>query len=123
MTNRTRIVRPLRRPHFPIQALELFIQLERTPQTDKHYKQNCRRLAALLGLLDEFVCSSVHVNDRSTVPGSRPGMPAHDDWVHIKAIRQFLLAAVAEQRNEAHPSAHKNSHSIRAISGTAVPDR
>ena len=85
-----------RRPHFSNQALDLFIELERMPQSDPRFKQKSRQLAALLGLLDEWICSSTHVNDRSRAP-AYPSGPAHDDWVHVRAVRELLIQEVKEQ--------------------------
>jgi hypothetical protein len=86
-----------RRPVFSAEAVELFAELERRPDGYRPYTEASRRLAAMLGLVDEWIVSC-HVNDRSSAPCHPPGYLAHDAWFRCRAVRIQLLRAVRERR-------------------------
>jgi hypothetical protein len=91
-TNRTRIQRPLRRPHFSEEVLTLFWELEHTPNDHKS-----KQLALALNLWEEWWLSGCHVNDKSKLPPWPKGYAAHDDWVKTRATRDLLLQAVKDR--------------------------
>src|SRR5262249_41837646 len=72
------------------EALALFLELERAPLRAKPYSDDTRRLAQLLGLMDEW-WRGQHVNDRSERPCHRPHLVAHGDWHRCRAVREVLL--------------------------------
>jgi hypothetical protein len=86
-----------RRPVFSSEAVELFLEIERTPGGNRPYTGASRRLAGMLGLVDEWVVSC-HVNDRSSGPCHPPSYVAHDAWFRCRAVRIQLLRAVRERR-------------------------
>jgi hypothetical protein len=81
-----------RRRSFSAEALALFIELERTPQHSRKFKDGSRELARLLGLTAEWWTMN-HVNDRSRAPCHPPGYIAREDWIKVRAVREALLAA------------------------------
>jgi hypothetical protein len=98
MTNRTIIARPLRRPRpqFSAEVLELFAKLESMVDQDSHeFKTGSKRLAAMLHLGAEWLCSAVDVNMKDLEPCWPSDHPACDDFRRVRAIREQLLAALA----------------------------
>ena len=77
------------------EALALFIELERDPRRAKPFSDDTRRLARLLGLVDEW-WRGQHVNDRRDKPIHPKGYCAHDDFYRCRAVREVLLAAAAK---------------------------
>jgi hypothetical protein len=75
----------------------LFVKLEAVPmhqrETDE-FKAGARRLARLLGLIDEF-WSANSVLDRSASPCHPPPQIAWHHWHGCRAVREVLLEAAA----------------------------
>jgi hypothetical protein len=83
-----------RRPSFAPGVLELFAELERTPlprRRTQDFTNRSKRLAALLGLTDEWWAMQ-HVEDRGKF---RPpaSLVAHHYWLTVQRVRRELLAA------------------------------
>ena len=74
-TNRTRISRPLRRPSFSAEVIELFCALEHLPQNSPEFKAGSKRLAYMLGLGEEWFLSGVTSTTRAKLPHGRQGTP------------------------------------------------
>jgi hypothetical protein len=89
-----------RRPVFSAEAVELFAELERRSDGYRPYTEGSRRLAAMLGLVDEWIVSC-HVNDRSSAPCHPPGYLAYDAWFRCRAVR-FILLEAARERAQAY---------------------
>jgi hypothetical protein len=55
-----------------------------------------------LDLESERFCSVASVTDRARLDRPslwlRPSMPAHEDWVHVRAVREALLEAAAKEK-------------------------
>lgn len=83
-----------RRPRFSSEALQLFAGLEGTPRA-KAFGAETHRLANLLGLTEEWWTGN-HVNDASSAPLYPPGYQSFVDWLHCRAVRGQLLAALKE---------------------------
>jgi hypothetical protein len=99
-TNRRIIDRP-RRPRFTKEALALFAELEAVPvrsRDQQDWQAASRRLAAMLGIEDEWFCSGCHVHDCSTEPSHSPEYVAHHAWFRVRAVREALLEAIATER-------------------------
>jgi hypothetical protein len=86
-----------RRPAFSTEAVSLFCQLEavlpRHRDSDE-FLESDRKLAEMLSLGDEWICSGASVTNR-TPPSlwPRPSKPAYADWVKVRATREALLEA------------------------------
>jgi len=114
MTNRTIISRPPRRPQFSLEALQLFAKLETIVEQDSHeFKVGSKKLAALLGLGAEFLCSGASVNDKSAEPPWPPNYPASQDFWRVRAVRHQLLAAVGAQQNRTTTHDRRESNHTR----------
>lgn len=91
-----------RRPLFSLEVLELFIHLEGIRDEDsREFQDGSKRLAQLLNLGAEYLCSCTSVTHRE-LHHSMPNddYPSAQDWLRVRAVRLQLLAAVAEaQRN------------------------
>jgi hypothetical protein len=95
-TNRTRIVRPLRTPRFTAEAVDLFAQLEHQSHDSVAFKLGSKRLAAMLGLGEQYFFSGTTVNDQEKDCPWPAGYPASDDWTRCREVRTQLLQAVAQ---------------------------
>src|SRR5262245_49366087 len=84
-----------RRPQFSRETLELFLELEALPQDSERFKAGSKRLASLLGLIDEFWTMN-HVNDRSPRPHMPPHLTAFEDWHRCREVRLALLCAATD---------------------------
>jgi hypothetical protein len=100
-TKRRSLHRHWRPGRFSPEAVELFVELEDAPQDSPRFKEKSRELARMLGLGNEWLCSCVHVNDRSREPPHSPGYPARDDWFRVHAVRTLLLEATKDRSNVA----------------------
>jgi hypothetical protein len=97
-TNRTPIER--RRhpyPKFTVEVLELFTELEAmgARQNTLAFKEGSKRLADLLGLSLELLCSGCHVHDRARAPCHPPGYAANSDW---HRVRRKISAVIFSKR-------------------------
>ena len=91
---------PSRPPMFPPQALELFIEIEATPQHKrgpKVYNDRERELARLLGLTAEW-WNGNSVCDDSDAPCWPPHLTAYQNWFRVRAVREQLLAAAEKMQ-------------------------
>jgi hypothetical protein len=98
-TNRTPRERPRQRQLLTDAAIELFAELERTPQRQrgsKNFKNREHELARVLNLVPEWwsMCS---VLDRSERPPWPPYLVAFADWHRCRGIREQLLEAAKMQ--------------------------
>jgi hypothetical protein len=89
-TKRTVIDRPRQRK-FSSEALALFGELERIPRSSPKFRVGSQRLAAELGLTDEW-WTGCHVSDRSVTPPI-PALAAAA-WATCRAVREALLEAI-----------------------------
>jgi hypothetical protein len=80
------------RPVFSIEAVALFLEIERTPGGHMPYTERSRKLAELLHLSNEW-CSSCHVNDRSTRSHYPAGHLTDIAFWKVREVRKALLAA------------------------------
>jgi hypothetical protein len=79
-------------------ALELFIQIEATPQQKrgpKVYNDMEHELAKLLGLVPEW-WNGNSVCDDSDAPCWPPHLTAYQNWYKVRAVRNALLEAAAK---------------------------
>jgi hypothetical protein len=81
-----------RRPQFSRETLELFLELEASPQNCQRFKDGSRRLAHLLGLTSQWWTMN-HVHRRDARPCHPPHMIAHRDWHTCREMRLALSAA------------------------------
>jgi hypothetical protein len=91
------------RGFFTVEMLELFAELEhaqQNPRTDPTLQDKSRRLASLLGLLSEWTRSVCHVNDGSSSSDYPPGHLTDLAFQRVRAVREQLLAACAEQADK-----------------------
>jgi hypothetical protein len=103
-TNRTPIERA-RRPSFDAATLALFAKLEHTRERNSRaFKAAERDLAERLGLIDEWWTVNSVLN-RSSGPCHPPGYIAHRDFFTCRRMRQALLDAVRERKQQARASA------------------
>jgi len=76
-------------------ALALFLELERDPKRAKPFSDDTRRLARMLGLIEEWWRGQSPC-DRS----AKPYMPSHlcafGDWYKCRRVRQELLKLARE---------------------------
>jgi hypothetical protein len=81
---------------FPPQALELFIEIENTPQHERGarvYNDKERALARLLGLVPEWWGGN-SVCDDADKPPWPPHLAAYQDWHKVRAVRKALLEMI-----------------------------
>jgi hypothetical protein len=76
--------------------VDLFVQLERLSPDSEQFKSGSKRLAAMLGLGEEFLLSGVTVNDKDECPWP-VGHIAHGDWERCRAMRHQIFQAVKDQ--------------------------
>ena len=76
------------------EALAVFLALESDRQRAKPYSDDTRRLAQLLGLLDEWWRGQSPC-DRSERPYHPSHLVAHGDWHRCRAVREVLLEMAA----------------------------
>jgi hypothetical protein len=83
-------------------VVEIFRRLEATPMRARKsdaYRDGDFRLHRLLNLYSERRCSMCSVLDRSSVSPPWPSeYPAHKDWHRVRAVREQLLQALAEEK-------------------------
>jgi hypothetical protein len=103
MPVKIRVAKTLR-PVFTAEVLELFLELERRP--DSYHSEDARRLAVQLGLVGERL-KACHVNDRSRSSGYPPGHLTDIAFQRVREVRKALLAVCAEraQERELEPAA------------------
>jgi hypothetical protein len=98
-----------RRPLFSLEVLELFIHLEGIRDEDsREFQDGSKRLAQLLNLGAEYLCSCTSVTHRE-LHHSMPNddYPSAQDWLRVRRVRLQLLAAAAALNGRHHngPSA------------------
>jgi hypothetical protein len=84
-----------RRPVFSPEAVELFLEIERMPGGNQPYTDASRRLAGMLGLMNEW-WASCHVNDKSSRSGYSPGHLTDIAFWRVREVREALLAVCAQ---------------------------
>jgi hypothetical protein len=96
-TNRRTISRP-RRPTFGPEVLALFAELNAVPMRDRkdEFKARDRELAEMLSIGDEWLFSIASVTDGRPLRTSGMTTPAYADHLRVRAVREQLLAALAE---------------------------
>jgi hypothetical protein len=78
-----------------LEALQLFAKLEAVVDQDSQvFKDGSKRLAAVLGLGAEFLCSGAYVNNRALEPPWPDHMPAAQDFWRVRRVREQLLAVI-----------------------------
>jgi hypothetical protein len=82
---------------FDAEVLELFLALERRP--DSYHSEDARRLARMLGLMDERlkVC---FVNDVSRCSGYPPGHLTDIAFWKVRGVREALLTVCAQREDQ-----------------------
>jgi hypothetical protein len=91
-----------RRSVFSAEVLDLFVELEHTPDRKRHtrkFKDGERELMRRLHLTDEFWSMNSPL-DRGR-PCHPPGHLANEDWRRCREVRKALLAAVGEPEKTA----------------------
>jgi hypothetical protein len=119
-TNRTPIERTRHPyPKFTVEVLELFVELEMmgSRQNTLAFAEGSKRLAALLGLTSEWLCSGCHVHDRSEGPCHPEGYAANSDWHRVRAVRELLLEAVGKHPPETATQVEVASTASRLFGG------
>jgi hypothetical protein len=116
MTNSTVIHRPRRRPQFSSEALQLFAKLEAVVDQDGQvFKDGSKRLAAVLGLGAEFLCSGAYVNNRALEPPWPDHMPAAQDFWRVRRVREQLLAVINGHNYEPTTNGHTHAQTRQLI--------
>jgi hypothetical protein len=87
---------------FSAEAVELFLELERSPNGNQPYSEASWRLAEMLGLTNEW-WASYHVNDRSRRPSHPPGFVGYDAFWKCLAFRNALLRVCAQRDEPTEP--------------------
>jgi hypothetical protein len=122
-TKRRRIPRELRLPRFAPEAIALFAELEAyTDQDSQRFREGSKRLASLLGLGSEWLCSCAHVNDRSIESCHPPNHPATADWHRVRNVRLQLLAATNGQHHGPTIHERRESNHTRTDRGRTAQD-
>jgi hypothetical protein len=101
-TNRRTRSWPLRAEITP-EAIALFLELERAhtnPRTDPNLQDKSRRLAQLLGLLDEWFCAVCDVNDGGPTSGYPEQHLTNLSFLRVREVRKQLLAAVGARKEK-----------------------
>jgi hypothetical protein len=88
-TNRTPIIRTRRPSGCSPEAIDLFVALEKLPSRRRYPDPRSKKLAELLGLMDEYWTVN-HVNDTNGPPIRTI---AQRDWATCQAVREQLLEA------------------------------
>jgi hypothetical protein len=82
------------RGFFTSEAVELFLEIERTPGGYRPHTDDSRRLAGLLGLVPQWL-KGAHVNDPSRSSGYPPGHLTDVAFWKVRKVRKALLAAAS----------------------------
>jgi hypothetical protein len=92
-----------RRPVFSDEVLELFRELDAVPlrrRESSAFKSDDRRLARMLGLGFEWLCSQFSVTDRGPLYAEHSPL-LRADRERIRAVREQLLQASKKKASEA----------------------
>jgi hypothetical protein len=100
-TNRIPLIRTRRPSGFSQEVLDLFVALERVAPRRRFADPRTKKLAGLLGLMDQF-WSVNFVNDIAGPPIPAGG---RRDWVTCRAVREVLLETVAGNVEESAAAA------------------
>jgi hypothetical protein len=88
-----------RKPVFH-EALALFAELNAVPLRSRSgdaFKAKDRRLARMLGLGGQWLCSGASVTDGRRLRSAGMTGPTYADHQRVRAVREALLQAVAEE--------------------------